>query len=108
MKDDMERIIITLDNVSVHTSLNTKRLFEYLNFQASFLTLYSPKLATVELFSNIIKAKIRSLWAEIDIDFSKNSGRDWIFTAVKDIQKKHNVKLWIQIMNQLKLWLTCL
>ena len=82
MKDDMERIIITLDNASVHTSLNIKRLFEYLNFQTSFLPPYSPKLPTVELFFNIIKAKIRSLWAEIDIDFSKNSGRDWTFTAV--------------------------
>ena len=72
IKDRIENIIINLGNASIHTSNKKKKLLYVLKLKASYSPPYSPKLAPVELFFNIIKSKIRSNFSNQIIDFQKN------------------------------------
>ena len=50
LKSEMDNVILTLDNASVHTSIRTRNLLSMLNIKASYLPPYSSNLAPVELF----------------------------------------------------------
>ena len=105
IKDQIENVIINLDNASIHTSKQTKKLLYALKLKVSYLPPYSPKLAPVELFFNIIKSKIRSNFSNQIIDFSKESGLNWIYESLKDVANYQLVQLWIRMINQAKQWI---
>ena len=60
MQTRIQNVILNMDNASIHTSDKTKKLLALFEYEVKFLPPYTPKLAPVELFFNIIKQKIRS------------------------------------------------
>ena len=72
MQTRIQNVILNMDNASIHTSDKTKKLLALFEYEVKFLPPYTPKLAPVELFFNIIKQKIRSYWWKKIIDFDKN------------------------------------
>ena len=101
----MDNVILTLNNASVHTSIRTRNLMSRLNIKASYLPPYSPKLAPVELFFNIIKSKLCSNSSTKIIDFWKDSGLKWIFEVLKEITEYQLMHLWMKTISEAKQWI---
>ena len=105
MKKQLENICLVMYNATIHTWENTKILFSHLKLNARYLPPYSPKLAPVELFFNIIKQKIRANYSEEQIDFGKKSCQDCIYGSTNAVSKSNVKSLWIAFAKQAKLWI---
>ena len=105
MKKQLENICLIMDNATIHTWENTKILLSNLKLNVRYLPPYSPKLAPVELFFNIIKQKIRANYSEEQIDFDKKSGQDCIYRSTNAVSKSNVKSLWIAFAKQAKLWI---
>ena len=103
MKNDFSRTIINLDNASIHTALSSRKLYHYYNLNVWFMPPYSPQLACIELFFNIVKSKILSQYFDKNINFSKNSEANWIFEAIDRIKKEKLEELCILTIKQAKI-----
>ena len=99
----MQNIVLNMDNASIHTSDKTKKLLSLYGYNVKYLSPYSPKLAPVELFFNIMKQKIRSLWSKRMINFDNKSGYEWIYESVQSVDASKIKSLWICSVKQAKL-----
>ena len=103
MKSETKNIYFIMDNATIHTCEKTKKLFTKFKNIVKYLPPYSPKLAPVELFFNIVKQKIRMKNSEEYIDFDKQWGKNCIYFSVDSILKSHIKALWLVFVNQARI-----
>ena len=101
-KNHLQNIVLTMDNASIHTSDKTRKLLSLFEYNVKYLPPYSPKLAPVELFFNIMKQKIRSFWSMRVINFDNKSGYEWILESVQSVNSSKVKSLWICSVKQAK------
>ena len=75
MKVDTENVMYTLDNVSIHVSLKTKKEAEMLEMKLLLLPPYSPSLAPNEWVFGVSKRRLASKKKMKIINFSKKMER---------------------------------
>ena len=99
----IKNVVLNLDNASIHSSEKTKKLFELMKYNVNYLPPYCPHLAPVELLFKIIKTKVRSYHSDIELDFSRNSGRDCLFQVCSTITANEIKRLWSLFIKQAKI-----
>ena len=79
------KVIITMDNASIHSSKKTNKVITELDLRVELLPSYSQNLAPVELAIGIIKNLIAKDSSLKECNFSKASGRNAVIEAMKAI-----------------------
>ena len=95
-------VVIICDNAPTHKLSITKANIEWMEIRTEFLPPYSPTLAPVELMFNLIKTKMRSIWADNSCDFSKESGSLFLLEALDTVNKQQLHILWRVVVNVCK------
>ena len=87
-------VILTLDNASWHLSEDIKLHIARLDFNAVYLPPYTPIYAPVETFFKIVKEKVRSSKEFKNIEFSKESGMEFIYYEIKNLRRSKLLAVW--------------
>ena len=96
-------IKLMVDNASIHVSKESKRIWNYLNFEIHALPPYSPNLSPVEMIFGISKRKIAFVPSSTKINFSSSRGRMTIINSFNTLSKRVIVGLWRELVKQAKI-----
>ena len=95
------KIILLMDNCSIHTSKNTTDFLNGLGWRTVFLPSYSPEYSPIELLFNFLKSKVWLYCKGNSINISKESWwsviKEWAALFTHDMIVKMFTK-WIRQM----------
>ena len=100
-KYQIEDILLTLDNASCHCSLVVKERLKQLGFNVEYLPPYTPTLAPVETLFKVIKSKIRASNEYLDVGFSKETGINFIYKVLKELDVIKLSTIWRQFIQNI-------
>ena len=105
-KFNYSKILILLDNWSIHKSKETVRKLNKMKVKTLYLPPYSPNFAPVEEFFGIMKMKIRNQWANGIVKFSTKSNYDKIVKSLKSIKSESIIKIFANLYSQIKAYIS--
>ena len=99
---DKRKFLIICDNSSVHWSEKIQNYFKEMNWLLIFLPQYTPELAPIEQFFNILKLKIRAIQVNEVINLDRDSGRQVVDDTIKSIDRITILNIWRHFISEIK------
>ena len=97
-----KKVLLTLDNATVHTSNETISKLNKLNRDTSFLSAYSPMIAPVDIFFKQIKSKLRAINSWEHTNFNKELGTLKLIKQILKLEDKATQTPWIECIKNAK------
>ena len=83
---EWSRVIVLLDNCSIHKSGQTLAVFESLKFATMFIPAYSPEFAPVEYWFSQIKRRLSEIWKRENLTLTLRHNYTKIYDSLVSIK----------------------
>ena len=101
MKLPLDKVLLILDNASIHKSKSMRRLYLDEGLRVIFLPAYAPELAPIEKYFSIIKSRMLKEASGIQLNWRSNNAMEKLSRVFMKTTREEIIRLWTTLTKEM-------
>ena len=101
MKLPQDKLLLILDNASIHKSKSMRRLYLNEGLRVIFIPAYTPELAPIEKYFSIIKSRMLKEASGIQLNWRSNNAVEKLSRMSTKTIREEIIRLWTTLTKEM-------
>ena len=102
MRLPIGKVLLILDNASIHKSKSMKKQYINEGFRVIFLPAYAPELAPIEKYFSIIKSRMLKEASGVQLSWSSDDTIERLSKVIAKTTREEIISLWSTLTREMK------